>query len=55
MRLIGAPTLKDVVPEMVDTRALSTHVNNTPESHGAQIYQRMATAVGMPGEPTSKL
>ena len=26
MRLIGAPTLKDVVPDMVDTRSISAHV-----------------------------
>lgn len=55
MRLLGAPTLKDVVPEMVDTRALSTHVNMTPPSHGSQIYERLSTAIGMPNEPTNKL
>ncbi|PWN49012.1 putative CYB2-L-lactate dehydrogenase [Violaceomyces palustris] len=46
MRLIGAPTLKDVVPEMVDTRALSAHINSVPHSHGEQVYERMATAIG---------
>ncbi|SJX65350.1 probable CYB2-L-lactate dehydrogenase (cytochrome b2) [Sporisorium reilianum f. sp. reilianum] len=55
MRLLGAPTLKDVVPEMVDARALGTHVNFTPISHGHQIYEKLSTAVGMPSEPSNKL
>ncbi|KAN0064029.1 hypothetical protein ACQY0O_003635 [Thecaphora frezii] len=55
MRLLGAPTLRDVVPEMVDTRALATHVNFTPPSHGSQIYEKLSTAVGMPNEPANKL
>lgn len=55
MRLIGAPTLAHVTPEMVDTRALNAHINPVPESHGAQIYQRLDTAIGMPNEPTNKL
>ncbi|CCF54891.1 hypothetical protein NDA11_003540 [Ustilago hordei] len=55
MRLLGAATLKDVVPEMVDARALATHVNFTPPSHGHQIYEKLHTAVGMPGEPSNKL
>jgi L-lactate dehydrogenase (cytochrome) len=55
MRLIGAPTLKDLEPNMVDVRALSTHVNVVPESNQAQIYERLSTAVGMPNEPANKL
>lgn len=55
MRLIGAPSLSDLKPEMVDTRALNAHINPVPESHGAQIYQRLDTAVGMPNEPANKL
>lgn len=30
MRLIGAPTLKDVLPDMVDTHSISTHVVPVP-------------------------
>ncbi|CAO1632728.1 unnamed protein product [Sympodiomycopsis kandeliae] len=55
MRLIGAPALADLKPEMVDTRALNAHINPVPESHGAQIYQRLDTAIGMPNEPSNKL
>lgn len=54
MRLLGAPTLKDVVPEMVDTRALQTHMNFAPQSHGTQIYERLATAMG-PSDKAGKL
>lgn len=55
MRLIGARSLAELTPEMVDTRALSSHINGVPESHGGQIYQRLQTAIGMPNEPTNKL
>lgn len=55
LRLIGAPTLADLTPDMVDTRALGSHINPVPESHGSQIYQRLDTAIGMPNEPTNKL
>jgi L-lactate dehydrogenase (cytochrome) len=50
MRLIGAPTLKDIVPEMVDTRSLFTHSNSVPENTGSAIYQRLDSAVGSVGE-----
>lgn len=30
MRLLGAPTLKDVVPSMVDATALSHHSGGVP-------------------------
>jgi len=51
MRLIGAPALRDLVPEMVDTRALGLHTSDVPPHTGSAIYQKMATAVGMPDEP----
>jgi L-lactate dehydrogenase (cytochrome) len=31
MRLLGAPTLKDVVPSMVDTSNIHTHIVSVPE------------------------
>ena len=31
MRLLGAKTIKDVVPEMVDASSLSSHFVMTPE------------------------
>ncbi|KZO93869.1 hypothetical protein CALVIDRAFT_539522 [Calocera viscosa TUFC12733] len=31
MRLIGAPTIKDVVPSMVDASSIGIHVSNVPE------------------------
>jgi len=46
MRLLGAPSLKDVVPEMVDTRGLSMHTSNVPSSAGEHIYERLANATG---------
>ncbi|PWN42473.1 putative CYB2-L-lactate dehydrogenase [Ceraceosorus guamensis] len=46
MRLIGAPMLKDLVPEMVDTRSLHQHISATPDSNQSQIYERLSTAVG---------
>lgn len=53
MRLIGAPTLKDLVPEMVDTRALNQHVV-FPETNANNVYERLSTAVGGPDEPMGK-
>ena len=35
MRLIGAPKLKDVVPNMVDTRSISVHIVPVP---GDRLY-----------------
>ncbi|TDL18057.1 hypothetical protein BD410DRAFT_822490 [Rickenella mellea] len=35
MRLLGAPTIKDVVPDMVDARSISTHVVAVP---GDRLY-----------------
>lgn len=35
MRFIGAPTLKDIVPDMVDTRSISAHVVPVP---GDRLY-----------------
>ncbi|CAD7069203.1 unnamed protein product [Tilletia caries] len=52
MRLIGAPNLRDLVPEMVDIRALGLHTSDVPSHTGGAIYQKMATAVGMPDEPS---
>lgn len=46
MRLIGAPTLKDLVPEMVDTRALNMHTS-IPETSASHVYERMDTAADM--------
>lgn len=31
MRLLGAPTIKDVVPSMVDANSLSIHTASVPE------------------------
>lgn len=31
MRLIGAPTIKDIAPDMVDASHLGTHVVTVPE------------------------
>lgn len=31
MRLLGAKTIKDVVPEMVDAKSLSSHFVMTPQ------------------------
>lgn len=31
MRLLGAPTLQNVVPEMVDTANLGAHIVSVPE------------------------
>lgn len=31
MRLIGAPTIKDIAPDMVDASHLGTHVVSVPE------------------------
>ena len=53
MRLIGAPTLKDLVPEMVDTRALNNHVVS-PDTNASSVYERLSTAVGGPNEPMGK-
>jgi L-lactate dehydrogenase (cytochrome) len=48
MRLIGAPTLKDIVPDMVDTRSISSHIvpvpgdrlyDNNCEPHSAFAFQ----------------
>lgn len=36
MRLLGAQTLKDVVPAMVDARGLSSHVVSVP---GDRLYE----------------
>ncbi|KAG7091144.1 hypothetical protein E1B28_010198 [Marasmius oreades] len=33
MRLIGAPTIKDIVPEMVDASNLSSHIVSVPEDN----------------------
>lgn len=56
MRLIGAPTLADLKPEMVDTRALSAHISPVPKSHlQHSIYERLDSAIGMPNEPTKQL
>lgn len=30
MRLLGAPTIKDVVPEMVDANSIHSHVASVP-------------------------
>jgi L-lactate dehydrogenase (cytochrome) len=43
MRLIGAPTLKDLVPEMVDTRALNLHTS-FPDTGATNVYERLSTA-----------
>lgn len=45
MRLLGARTLREVTPEMVDTRSLYSHINPTPHSTGSQIWQAPALAV----------
>ena len=31
MRLLGAKTIKDIVPEMVDAKSLSSHFVMTPQ------------------------
>lgn len=36
MRLLGAPTLKDVVPEMVDASSITAHVVAVP---GDRLYE----------------
>jgi L-lactate dehydrogenase (cytochrome) len=48
MRLIGAPTLKDLVPEMVDTRALNIHTS-VPSTNAATVYERIGTAANPTG------
>lgn len=54
MRLIGAPTLKDLVPEMVDARALTNHTS-FPETSASQVYERMGTAIDPIGGGGAKL
>lgn len=49
MRLIGAPTLSDLKPEMVDTRSLQQH-SVVPPTNQSWIYDRLSTAVGGPDE-----
>lgn len=53
MRLIGAPTLKDLVPAMVDTRALNMHAVS-PDTAAHSVYERLSTAIGSPNEPIGK-
>lgn len=40
MRLLGAPTLKDVVPEMVDASNLQSHIVAVP---GDRLYDTNCT------------
>ena len=46
MRLLGARTIAEITPDMVDTRALGFHSNSVPPSHGRTLYERLDTAVG---------
>lgn len=40
LRLLGAPTIKDVVPEMVDASNVSSHASNVP---GDKLYENNCT------------
>jgi L-lactate dehydrogenase (cytochrome) len=41
LRLLGAPTIKDVVPEMVDASNLSSHGSPVP---GDKLYDSNCTS-----------
>lgn len=41
MRLIGAPSLRDLVPEMIDLRALHAHGSSTRTSDGTSVLDPM--------------
>lgn len=43
MRLIGAPTLKDLVPEMVDLRSLHAHGGGFASSDGTTVFDPKST------------
>ena len=43
MRLLGAPTLKDVVPDMVETSSISQHVVAVP---GDRLYDTNCEYIG---------
>lgn len=45
MRLIGAPRLKDVVPNMVDTRSISAHIVPVP---GDRLYDENCKSMLVP-------
>lgn len=42
LRLLGAPTIKDVVSEMVDTSSISSHGSTTP---GDRLYDSNCTSL----------
>ena len=43
MRLLGAPTLKDIVPDMVETSSISQHVVAVP---GDRLYDTNCEYIG---------
>ena len=48
MRLLGALTLKDVVPDMVDTRSTSAHIVPVP---GDRLYDDNCEPIILPSCP----
>lgn len=45
MRLLGARTLGEVTPDLVDTRSLYAHINPSPGTNAARIWEAPSLAV----------
>jgi len=57
MRLLGAPSVADLTPDLVDARSVGLHANGTPADSLARLaYDPLASPAQRPaGKPASKL